>query len=125
MVTHIIEPLRNASLHHTAFIMLPTPITTMPHICSMLFPEYLSIAGVILSNGRSEGITNHAFLKTLVDELVEKSGFRGWEAGDPVHVTRKALKRKKEEYDGEGPVEILGEEWKANNNGRWATPGCV
>ncbi|KAI4670569.1 uncharacterized protein J4E79_000854 [Alternaria viburni] len=124
-LTHTIEPLRNASLHHTASIRLPSPIATMPHISSMFFPEHLSIAGVILSNGRSEGITNHVFLKTLVDELVEKSGFRGWEAGDLLHVTRKAVKRKKEEYEDEGPVEILGEEWKANDNdGRWATPGC-
>ncbi|KAI4630019.1 uncharacterized protein J4E87_003209 [Alternaria ethzedia] len=82
-------------------------------------------AGVILSNGRSEGITNHAFLKTLVDELVEKSGFQGLKAEDLRKVTRKAIKRKKEEYEDEGPVEILDEEWKADNNGRWATPGCV
>ncbi|KAI4912012.1 hypothetical protein J4E90_006831 [Alternaria incomplexa] len=80
---------------------------------------------VLPSNDNIDGITNHAFLRTLIDELIETPGFQGWEAEDLRKVTRKALKRKKEEYEDEGLVEILGEEWKADNNGRWATPGLM
>lgn len=97
----------------------------MPRICSIYFPQNLPKPGVLPSNDNIDGITNHAFLRTLIDELIERPGFQGWEAEDLRKVTRKALKRKKEEYEDEGLVEILSEEWKADNNGRWATPGCV